>query len=121
VTLPAAAPAMIAARDPEPAVVGGKPNGHGREQRKRVDCQREQQPAQIGEADESENDADDDHGGGSPCKVDGCASHHHHHGAMPTIADPDRTWNPHWDKAMCIPSVPLELTRSWSWAQIRSV
>jgi hypothetical protein len=46
-----------------------------------MDCQGEQQPAEICEADKCENDADDDHGGGSPYEIDGCAFHHHH-GAM---------------------------------------
>ena len=56
------------------AMIGGKPSSDGSEQWKRIGCQGEQQPAQIYEADKSENYADGNHGGGSPCKIDGRAS-----------------------------------------------
>ena len=46
------------------AVVGGDTCGNANEDRQRMDRKRKQQPAQKPKADEAEDDADNDHGGG---------------------------------------------------------
>jgi hypothetical protein len=48
------------------AVVGSEPRGDTNEKRKGLDRERQQQPAQKPEADEAQDNADDDHGGGAP-------------------------------------------------------
>jgi len=47
-------------------VVRDKPHGSTDEEGKSVDRQRKKQPAEVGESDKAQNNADDDHGGGFP-------------------------------------------------------
>src|SRR5215467_14287026 len=57
-----------------------------------MDCQSEEQPAEIGEPDKAQNDADDDHGGA--LRANRRLRLLHHHGAGFRIPDLCRLWNP---------------------------
>ena len=60
---------------------GGEARCHAREERERVNREREQQPAEEADSDNAESYTDNKHGGNLLDKgSNGCAFHHHHHG-----------------------------------------
>jgi hypothetical protein len=59
------------------------------EEGKRIDGEREQQPAEEANAGNAQNKSDDEHGGGLRDKGSNGRAFHHHHGALPSIAERD--------------------------------
>ena len=68
---------------------GGESGGQAREERERVDREREQQPAEEADAGNTQNKSDDEHGGSLRDKGSNGRAFHHHHGALPSIVESD--------------------------------
>ena len=77
------------ANDARAAVEGGEFRRQAREERERVDREREQQPAEEADAGNAQNKSDDEHGGCLRDKGSNGCAFHHHHGALPSIAEDD--------------------------------